>query len=165
MTFSTEKIRRRADNDNTRPQSDTCNQTCCQTRRNAIGEMSACDPGGAKQGCSLALHYEIKCGGKITVWSDVIIRFGIGFLLLFKLFGCDQEWPAKKMIIRCRWISGTQCTTESWILLAPAADQITCFALLNHVPTFFPVYSPGLLPVMAVSVLVINGVTHLKVVV
>lgn len=133
--------------------------------------MSARDTGGAKQGCSLALHYEMKCEEKKTVsWCDnQKNRIGVGGLYFLKkkkkkkLFECDQQQPAVKMIIHCIWISGTECTTGSWILLAPATDQITCFALLNHVATFFPAYSPGLLPVMAVSVLVINDATHLKV--
>lgn len=134
------------------------------------GEMSAREvPNKAAPSLSI-MRWNVKKKTKTVSWCDnQENRIGVGglyfFFFFFKLFECDQQRPAEKMIIHCIWISRTECTTRSWILLAPATDQITCFALLNHVPTFFPAYSPGLLPVMAVSVLVINDVTHLKVVI
>lgn len=146
------------------PYQTRCNRTYCQTRRNAIGEMSARDTGGAKQGCSLTLYYEMKCEKNSMIWCDNQKNERIGFLLFLNFLNAINSGQLRKSSFTT-WIGGTQCTTGSWILLALATDQITCFALLNHVPTFFPAYSPGLMPVMAVSVLVINGVTHLKVVI
>lgn len=47
--------------------------------------MSARDTGGAKQGCSLALHYEMKCEEKNTVsWCDnQENRNGVGGVFTF----------------------------------------------------------------------------------
>lgn len=131
------------------PNQTRCNRTCCQTRRNAIGEMSTRDTAGVKQGCSLTLCYEMIFKKNSVIWCDNQDNERIGFLLfLKKLFEYDQQWPAEKTIIHR--MNEWDTVYSSWILLAPATDQITCFALLNHVPTFFPAYSPGLLPVMAV---------------
>lgn len=109
MTFSTGEIHSRADNDNTRPQSDTVQQNVLSNKekchRGKCQRVTPEAPNKTAPSFSI-MRWNV---GKNPAWSDVVIRRIIGFGIVFEY---DQHWPAGKMIIHYTWSRRTQSNTE-----------------------------------------------------